>query len=44
MTAVWVRWGDGEWARPDPDVDVIQLPAARRPAGRPDETQLGLWS
>jgi hypothetical protein len=44
MTAVWVRWGDREWARPDPDIDVIQLAAARQPARRPGETQLGLWS
>jgi len=43
MRPVWVRWGDNKWAVEYTDVDVIQLPCARRPADRRPEAQLGLW-
>jgi len=44
MRAVWVRWGDNEWAGIYDDVDVIQLRALRRPAFRSSPTnQLELW-
>jgi len=44
MHAVWVRWGDDEWAGTFDDVDVIQLPVARRPASRvAAEAQMSLW-
>ena len=44
MHAVWIRWGDEEWAGAHNDVDVIQLPARRRTATRPRSTgQLTLW-
>jgi hypothetical protein len=34
MDAVWIRWGDAEWAGAFDDVDVIQLPLTSRPAVR----------
>lgn len=44
MRAVWIRWGDEEWAGVYHDVDVIQLPARRRSAPRPRHIgQLTLW-
>jgi hypothetical protein len=44
MHAVWIRWGDEEWAGIHDDVDVIQLPARRRTAHRSrPTTQLTLW-
>jgi len=44
MRGVWVRWGDEKWAGVYDDVDVIQLPALRRPAVRVEQTnQLELW-
>ena len=44
MHAVWIRWGDEEWAGVYDDVDVIQLPARRRSATRsPVTSQLTLW-
>jgi hypothetical protein len=44
MHAIWVRWGDDEWAGVYMDVDVIQLPVLRR-AGRrrSNQSQLVLW-
>ena len=44
MVAVWVRWGDDEWAGSYAEVDVIQLPARRRAARSPSSAQLALWS
>jgi Uma2 family endonuclease len=44
MHAVWIRWGDEEWAGGHEDVDVIQLAVTRRPASRvPDARQMTLW-
>ena len=44
MQAVWIRWGDEEWAGVYDDVDVIQLPARRRSAPRSRvNSQLTLW-
>ena len=31
MRAIWVRWGDEEWAGVYDDVDVIQLPLCADP-------------
>ena len=45
MHAIWIRWGDDAWAGAFEDVDVIQLPVARRHASRAGkELQLSLWS
>ena len=45
MHAIWVRWGDDEWAGAFDDVDVIQLPVTRRPASRATAArQMSLWS
>jgi hypothetical protein len=44
MHAIWVRWGDDEWAGAYQDIDVIQLRLLRLPrslAGTDD--QLALW-
>jgi hypothetical protein len=44
MHAIWIRWGDDEWAGTFDDVDVIQLPLARRAASRERVGgQLLLW-
>ncbi|MEA2676763.1 MAG: hypothetical protein QOJ81_904 [Chloroflexota bacterium] len=44
MDAIWVRWGDDQWAGAFADVDVIQLPLIRRPRTRgPDASQLAFW-
>jgi len=43
MRPIWVRWGDEDWAFGHLDVDVIQLPAPRRPASGRDDPQLGIW-
>jgi hypothetical protein len=44
MHAVWVRWGDDEWAGVYDDIDVIQLRLLRRVrrAGA-DDQQLVFW-
>ena len=44
MHAIWVRWGDDEWAGVYEAIDVIQLPLLRR-SHRPStaESQLVLW-
>src|SRR5262245_15290674 len=34
MQAIWVRWGDDDWAGVYDDVDVIQLRALRRRTAR----------
>jgi hypothetical protein len=45
MEAIWIRWGDDEWAGTFDDVDVIQLPVARRQATRArGKIQLSLWN
>lgn len=45
MHAVWIRWGDDEWAGAYTDVDVIQLPVARRSATRANNRrQMSLWT
>jgi hypothetical protein len=44
MHAIWVRWGDDEWAGVYEDVDVIQLREMRRPRHRPKSDQLTVWS
>jgi hypothetical protein len=43
MHAIWVRWGDDEWAGVYQDIDVIQLRIARTPAHRDRSSQLSLW-
>ena len=44
MRAIWVRWGDEEWAGIYDDVDVIQLPLIRRADRRSTpELKLPLW-
>src|SRR5436190_2232336 len=44
VQAIWVRWGDAEWAGVYPDFDVIQLPVLRRPLIKEPGDQLALWS
>ncbi|HYI22520.1 MAG TPA: hypothetical protein VEX62_07775 [Candidatus Limnocylindrales bacterium] len=45
MHAIWIRWGEETWAGAYEDVDVIQLPVARRAAPRAGTLgQLTLWS
>lgn len=44
MHALWIRWGDEEWAGTYDEVDVIQLPVRRRPAQRAaSDAQLAFW-
>jgi hypothetical protein len=43
MEPIWIRWGDDAWAGAFDDVDVIQLPAVRRPERLSTRTQLGFW-
>jgi hypothetical protein len=44
MRAVWIRWGDDEWAGVYDDVDVIQLRLTRSPERRPGgRGQLSFW-
>ena len=43
MHAVWIRWGDDEWAGIYDDVDVIQLRLPRRTRIRPVDQQLTMW-
>jgi hypothetical protein len=45
MDALWIRWGDDDWAGAYDGVDVIQLPALRRQARRAREASvIRLWS
>jgi hypothetical protein len=45
MHAIWVRWGDDEWAGLYDDIDVIQLRLLRRASRAPTgDAQLALWS
>ena len=43
MQAIWIRWGDEEWAGVYDDVDVIQLWSPRRPERRAVSNQMPLW-
>ena len=44
MHAIWVRWGDDEWAGVYEDIDVIQLQLLRRSRRNSDVLrQLPLW-
>jgi Uma2 family endonuclease len=43
MEAIWIRWGDDEWAGAFDDVDVIQLPVTRRVRARFQAGQMELW-
>jgi hypothetical protein len=43
MEAVWIRWGDDEWAGAFDDVDVIQLQLTRRARARFQAGQTELW-
>ncbi|MEP7379341.1 MAG: hypothetical protein ABI725_07250 [Chloroflexota bacterium] len=44
MHAIWIRWGDAEWAGAFADVDVIQLPLHRRTRVRTRQAmQMELW-
>jgi hypothetical protein len=43
MEAIWIRWGDDEWAGAFDDVDVIQLPVMRRVRARFQAKQMQLW-
>ena len=44
MHAIWVRWGDDQWAGVYADIDVIQLREMRRPRHRTPSDQLTVWS
>ncbi len=43
MRAIWIRWGDDEWAGVHDDIDVIQLPLWRRVRQGSRHTQPGFW-
>jgi hypothetical protein len=44
MHAIWVRWGDEDWAGAHRDIDVIQLQLSRRVRrSTAQEVQLALW-
>jgi hypothetical protein len=43
MHAIWVRWGDDEWAGVYDDIDVIQLRLIRRAQHAPRDNQATLW-
>ena len=43
MQAVWIRWGDQEWAGVYDQVDVIQLWLTKRPLRRRPTTQMPIW-
>jgi hypothetical protein len=44
MDAIWIRWGDAQWAGAFVDVDVIQLPIGRRRQRRStNDAQLAFW-
>lgn len=43
MEAIWIRWGDDDWAGAFDDVDVIQLPVTRRVRARFQAAQMELW-
>jgi hypothetical protein len=44
MHPIWIRWGADEWAGAFEDIDVIQLPIARRARPRvPEAIQSRMW-
>ena len=43
MQAIWIRWGDQEWAGVYDDVDVIQLWLTKRPLRRLPTNQMPIW-
>ena len=43
MHAIWIRWGDQQWAGTYEDVDVIQLWLIKRPARRRGSAQMVIW-
>ena len=44
MHAIWVRWGDEEWAGVYDDIDVIQLQLLRRSDRRQNrDAQMAFW-
>jgi hypothetical protein len=43
MDAIWIRWGDEEWAGAHDDVDVIQLPVTRTAGARRKADIRPLW-
>jgi hypothetical protein len=43
MHAIWIRWGDEQWAGVYDDVDVIQLWLVKRPLRRRSSPQIALW-
>ncbi len=44
MHAIWVRWGDDEWAGVYDDIDVIQLRLTRRTRHAKASLQTTIWS
>ncbi|HUR15644.1 MAG TPA: hypothetical protein VMZ33_00030 [Candidatus Limnocylindrales bacterium] len=43
MVAIWVRWGDDDWAGIFDEIDVIQLPLIRRTGHRGTSNQPCFW-
>jgi len=43
MQAIWIRWGDQEWAGVYDEVDVIQLWLTKRPLRRRPTNQMPIW-
>ena len=43
MSAIWVRWGDEDWAGVYDEVDVIQLPLNKHPRRRQSGAQVPVW-
>jgi hypothetical protein len=43
MHAIWVRWGDEQWAGIYDEVDVIQLWLTRRPLHKRPADQIAIW-
>jgi hypothetical protein len=43
MHAIWIRWGDEQWAGVYEDVDVIQLWLTKRPLRRRPTDQVQIW-
>jgi hypothetical protein len=43
MQAIWIRWGDQEWAGVYDEVDVIQLWLTKRPLRRQPTNQMPIW-
>lgn len=43
MHAIWIRWGDEQWAGLYDNVDVIQLWLTRRPQHKGSADQIAIW-